>query len=109
MAEETLEGPRQEPKSGGPAKALVVLLHGWGADGNDLIGLAPLLGQVLPDAAFVAPNAPDPCEMNPAGRQWFSLQDRTPAEMEAGRFSTWTSRSIPTYVPACSTPSTRKG
>ena len=84
MAEETLEGPRQEPKSGGPAKALVVLLHGWGADGNDLIGLAPLLGQVLPDAAFVAPNAPEPCEMNPAGRQWFSLQDRTPAEMEAG-------------------------
>ncbi len=84
MAEQTLEGPRQEPSSGGPATSLVVLLHGWGADGNDLIGLAPLLGQVLPDAAFVAPHAPDPCEMNPAGRQWFSLQDRTPAQMEAG-------------------------
>lgn len=84
MADSTLEGPRQEPTSGNPASSLVVLLHGWGADGNDLIGLAPLLGQVLPDAAFVAPNAPDACEMNPMGRQWFSLQDRTPAQMEAG-------------------------
>ncbi len=84
MADSTLEGPRQEPTSGNPASSLVVLLHGWGADGNDLIGLAPLLGQVLPDAAFVAPNAPDVCEMNPMGRQWFSLQDRTPAQMEAG-------------------------
>jgi phospholipase/carboxylesterase len=84
MSEKTLDGPRQEPKSGKPASSLVVLLHGWGADGNDLIGLAPLLGQVLPDTAFVSPHAPEPCEMSPMGRQWFSLMDRTPQQMEAG-------------------------
>jgi len=79
-----LSGPSQKPASGGPAKQLVVLLHGLGADGNDLIGLAPVLSQVLPDAAFVSPNAPFPCDMAPFGYQWFSVQDRTPAVMLAG-------------------------
>ena len=49
-----LDGPRHPPASGGPAHALVILLHGLGADGNDLIGLAPVLSEILPDAAFVA-------------------------------------------------------
>ncbi len=71
-----LSGPDQPPASGGPAHQLVVLLHGWGSDGNDLIGLAPEWARRLPDARFVAPHAPDPCEQNPAGRQWFSLTDR---------------------------------
>lgn len=82
MAE--LDGPRLPPRSGGTARQLVVLLHGVGADGADLIGLAPILAEALPDAAFVAPDAPSPCDMAPFGRQWFSLQDRSPARLAAG-------------------------
>jgi phospholipase/carboxylesterase len=55
-----------------------VLLHGVGADGPDLIELAPAMAALLPGAAFVAPNAPDPCDMAPFGYQWFSLRDRRP-------------------------------
>ena len=79
-----LDGPRSGPASGGAAKQLIVLLHGLGADGNDLISLAPILDQVLPDAAFVSPHAPFPCDMAPFGRQWFSLQERSPEAMYAG-------------------------
>jgi len=70
-----LDGPSCPPKSGGPAKQLVLLLHGIGADGNDLMGLAPFYQSVLPDAFFIAPNAPFPCDMAPFGYQWFSLQN----------------------------------
>jgi phospholipase/carboxylesterase len=80
----SLDGPRLAPASGGAAKQLVVLLHGLGADGQDLIGLAPLWAAALPEAAFVAPDAPQPCDMAPYGRQWFSLQDRSPARIAAG-------------------------
>ncbi len=79
-----LDGPRQGPASGGTAKQLVILLHGLGADGNDLIGLAPHWADILPDAAFVSPNAPYPCDMAPMGYQWFSVQDRSPEAMLAG-------------------------
>lgn len=79
-----LSGPIHKPESGGKPRQLVILLHGLGADGNDLIGLAPVLAQVLPDAEFVSPNAPFPCDMAPYGRQWFSLQDRSPATILAG-------------------------
>lgn len=72
-----LDGPAAPPHSGGPARQLVLLLHGWGADGDDLIGLAPYWGELLPEAAFVSPHAPFPCDMG-FGRQWFSLVDRTP-------------------------------
>jgi len=79
-----LDGPRFGPHDGGEAKALVVMLHGVGADGNDLIGIAPMWAPLLPGVAFVAPNAPEPCDMAPYGHQWFSLQDRRPAAMLAG-------------------------
>jgi phospholipase/carboxylesterase len=79
-----LSGPRVPPAAGGPARQLVVLLHGVGADGHDLIGLAPALAKSLPDAAFVAPDGPEPCDMAPTGRQWFSLRDRRPETMLAG-------------------------
>ena len=79
-----LTGPSLQPRSGQPARELVVLLHGVGADGNDLIELAPTLAERLPHAAFVAPDAPFPCDMAPYGRQWFSLQDRRPAAMLVG-------------------------
>lgn len=80
----TLTGPALPPASGGKAKQLVILLHGLGADGQDLIGLAPALARFLPDAQFVAPNAPDACDMAPFGYQWFSLQDRAYPIMLAG-------------------------
>ena len=79
-----LSGPVHKPASGGKPRQLVMLLHGLGADGNDLIGLAPVLAQVLPDAEFVSPNAPFPCDMAPYGYQWFSLQDRSPESILAG-------------------------
>ena len=80
----TLDGPRLPPASGGPAKQLVVFLHGYGADGNDLIGLGREWARALPHAAFVSPNAPDACGMTPMGRQWFDLTFRDPGEMTRG-------------------------
>jgi len=68
----------------GPAQGLVVLCHGVGADGRDLIGLAPCWGAALPRLAFAAPDAPEPYAQGPTGRQWFDLTDRTPARMEMG-------------------------
>jgi phospholipase/carboxylesterase len=80
----SLTGPQQPPASGGAPRQLVVLLHGVGADGSDLIGLAPYWAELLPEAEFLAPDAPFPCDMAPFGRQWFSLQDRSPAAILAG-------------------------
>ncbi len=71
-----LAGPAFGPVSGGAPEWLFVLLHGLGADGHDLIGLAPHLAEILPGARFVSPDGPEPCDMAPFGRQWFSLQDR---------------------------------
>jgi phospholipase/carboxylesterase len=68
-----LEGPSHGPHAGGKPGHLVVLLHGYGADGNDLIGLAPVLAPLMPDTVFHAPNAPYPCEGNPMGYQWFGI------------------------------------
>lgn len=69
---EKLSGPMLAPKSGAPEQ-VVVLVHGYGSDGQDLISLAPYLQDILPNALFVAPNAPHACDMNPAGYQWFPL------------------------------------
>ncbi|MGO8919339.1 MAG: alpha/beta hydrolase [Stellaceae bacterium] len=80
----SLSGPTHPPASGGKPRQLVVLLHGLGADGNDLIGLAPYWAPRLPDTEFVSPDAPFPCDMAPFGRQWFSLQDRSPSAILAG-------------------------
>jgi phospholipase/carboxylesterase len=79
-----LSGPSLPPAAGGKADSLVILLHGLGADGNDLIGLAPYWQPLLPRTAFVSPNAPFPCDMAPYGYQWFSFQDRDPARILAG-------------------------
>lgn len=79
-----LEGPRFGPAAGGQAQSLVLLLHGLGADGNDLISLAPYWARALPNTAFVSPHAPFPCDMAPYGRQWFSLQDRSQSMILAG-------------------------
>lgn len=80
----TLSGPQWGPAAGGPPASLIVLLHGVGADGHDLIELAPLLAPLLPQTRFIAPDAPEPCDLAPFGRQWFSLADRRPEALLAG-------------------------
>jgi phospholipase/carboxylesterase len=73
------------PASGGTPRQLVVLVHGYGADGNDLIALGQHWRQLLPDAIFISPHAPEPCAGNPfGGRQWFELTFRDPAERWRG-------------------------
>jgi len=79
-----LSGPAREPASGKKAASLVVFLHGYGADGEDLIGLAPHWQDILPDTAFVSPHAPFPCEEAPYGRQWFGFRGRDEAAILAG-------------------------
>jgi phospholipase/carboxylesterase len=77
-----LSGPRLPPARGA-ATHLVVLCHGYGADGNDLIGLAPHWQRLLPTVAFAAPNAPQRCPGSP-GYQWFPISRLDPAEVAKG-------------------------
>jgi phospholipase/carboxylesterase len=79
-----LSGPSRRPAGGGKPSRLVILLHGLGADGNDLIGLAPYWARLLPTAEFLSPNAPFPCDTAPYGYQWFSSQDRSPEAVLGG-------------------------
>lgn len=81
---DTLKTYTYGPASGGAPDRIVVLLHGLGADGRDLIGLAPALAPAVPGAVFVSPDAPFPCDMAPMGRQWFSLQEWTPESILNG-------------------------
>ncbi len=74
-----LDGPRI-PASGGRANALVVFLHGYGADGNDLIELGRQWRALLPGTVFVSPHAPEGCAGAPMGRQWFALSNRPPED-----------------------------
>jgi len=78
-----LDGPRLSPRSG-TARQLVVFLHGYGADGNDLIEIGRAWQPLLPQAAFVSPHAPEPCGLAPVGRQWFALTFRDPNERWVG-------------------------
>ncbi len=78
---------KQEPQSG-KIEQIVILLHGVGSNGRDLISLAPALEQYVPNAVFISPDAPFACDMVPAGYpdafQWFSLEDRSPQAMLSG-------------------------
>jgi phospholipase/carboxylesterase len=78
-----LDGPRINPV-GTPAKSLVVFLHGYGADGNDLIDIGRLWAPLLPTTAFASPHAPQPCAEAPVGRQWFPLAGVDPAKLRDG-------------------------
>ncbi|NQV85133.1 MAG: dienelactone hydrolase family protein [Rhodospirillales bacterium] len=80
----TLNGPSLQPLSGGNPQQLVILLHGVGSDGDDLISLAPYFQKILPDAKFISPHAPFAFDMAPQGHQWFSLQEMTPEARLAG-------------------------
>jgi phospholipase/carboxylesterase len=79
----TIDGPRLAPKSAA-AEQLVVFLHGYGANGNDLIALGEEWRELLPSAAFAAPDAPEPCAHVPGGRQWFHLTMADPDERWIG-------------------------
>ncbi|GGB57802.1 phospholipase [Roseibium aquae] len=73
----TLDGPRLQPLSGQRARKLVVILHGYGADGADLIDLGRAWANALPEAAFAAPDAPASLPFDAVGgRQWFALTER---------------------------------
>jgi len=67
---------------------IILMLHGLGSNGQDLIGLAPMMAEALPGTVFVSPDAPFPCDMVPPGYpnsyQWFSLQDRDPQKILKG-------------------------
>jgi phospholipase/carboxylesterase len=88
MAKQTaiigLEGPERAPRDGGKPRQMVVLLHGLGADGEDLMALADPFSEILPHAGFIAPDAPFRCDMGPMGYQWFSLQKSDPDSILKG-------------------------
>ncbi|SHL34622.1 alpha/beta hydrolase [Roseibium suaedae] len=76
---------RIEPAGGRKARQLVVLLHGYGSCGADLIALGRAWSGVLPDAVFIAPDAPEPLPHESlVGRQWFALSERDMREIETG-------------------------
>jgi phospholipase/carboxylesterase len=77
-----LDGPRIP--ADGPASGLVIFVHGYGADGNDLIDIGQAWKPYLPGVAFASPHAPEPCGMSPAGRQWFALTMRDEHERWRG-------------------------
>lgn len=79
-----IDGPRLGPSGGGAAKGLVVFLHGYGADGNDLIGIGQVWAPLLPETAFVSPHGPAPCDEAPMGRQWFPLSGMDPHRLREG-------------------------
>ena len=83
-----LSGPEVAPASGGPAKQLVIFVHGYGANGQDLISLAQYFAQVVPDAAFISPDAPYRCDGAPMGFQWYDVWMQDPADRLAAIRST---------------------
>lgn len=81
-----VNGSSLQPLSGSAPKQIVLLLHGYGSNGADLISFAPKWQQVLPDALFLAPNAPHRCGMG-AGYEWWALTSFTPQALAAGAAS----------------------
>ncbi|MEL7343477.1 MAG: dienelactone hydrolase family protein [Pseudomonadota bacterium] len=63
----------RKPSTSGTTDTVMVFLHGYGADGADLFGLADAFAPAMPDTVFLAPDAPEPCSVNPLGRQWFPI------------------------------------
>jgi phospholipase/carboxylesterase len=92
-----LDGPFIAPRSG-KAKQLVIFLHGYGANGNDLIAIGEEWGQVLKDAAFISPNAPEVCEAWAAGFQWFPIRAITPEAMERDKYASIVRPILSNYI-----------
>jgi phospholipase/carboxylesterase len=81
---DTLTGPVSLPPGGAAPASMVIFLHGYGSNGEDLMGLAPYWRPALPRTVFLAPNAPQPCPGVPGGYQWWALTDLSPASRAAG-------------------------
>jgi len=79
-----LNGPTSPPAAGGAPRSVVILLHGYGSNGADLIGLVPYWRAALPHTLFLAPDAPQPCPGAPGGRQWWPLTSLSPEARAAG-------------------------
>ncbi len=84
MTTTMLDGPRVGPAAGGMPHSLVILLHGYGSNGEDLISLAPYWRDAVPHAAFVSPNAPEICPGSPGGYQWWEITGLDPAARSSG-------------------------
>lgn len=82
-----IDGKSLQPKSAGPPKHIVLLLHGFGSSGADMISLAPQWQDALPDALFLAPHAPQRCGIMGNGYQWWGLSGFAPAALAAGASS----------------------
>lgn len=80
----SLDGPRLAPLSGSAPNALVILIHGYGSNGEDLLSLARVIQPALPDAAFVAPNAPSQLAQMAAAHQWWPIEAFSMAECATG-------------------------
>jgi len=80
----SLDGPRLAPLSGAKPNALVILIHGYGSNGDDLIALARMIQPALPHAAFVAPNAPSQMPRMAAAYQWWPIETFSMAERAVG-------------------------
>jgi phospholipase/carboxylesterase len=78
-----VNGASLQPLSGGAPKQIVVLLHGYGSSGSDMIALAPTWQRALPDALFLAPHAPQRTGFG-AGYQWWALSEISPQALAAG-------------------------
>jgi phospholipase/carboxylesterase len=82
-----VNGTSLQPLSGGSPKQIVLFLHGYGSSGADLISLAPHWQRDLPDALFLAPNAPKRLNYLSSGYQWWSLSAFTPQALASGAAS----------------------
>lgn len=82
-----VNGHSLQPRSGGAPRQIVVLLHGFGSSGSDMIALAPQWQEALPDALFLAPHAPQRCNFMGGGYQWWGLSGLAPAALAAGAAS----------------------
>ena len=78
-----VNGASRQPLSGGPPRRIVLLLHGYGSRGSDLIAFAPPWQQSLPDTLFLAPDAPQAGGLG-RGFQWFAFTGFSPATLAAG-------------------------
>lgn len=82
-----VNGASLKPRSGAPPKKIILLLHGFGSSGTDMISLAPQWQDALPDTLFLAPHAPQRCSMMGAGYQWWGLSGFAPSALAAGAAS----------------------
>ena len=82
-----VNGASLQPRSGDAPKNIVLLLHGFGSSGSDMISLAPQWQEALPDTLFLAPHAPQRCSIMGGGYQWWGLSGFAPAALAAGAAS----------------------